>query len=149
MSQTVDLGYVVGPTGPKGSDATLPETEKIHFYVACHPFDDTDKFYVKYLSNHQVVTDEVPILDQDNFRVTPEQFMAIECDFGSVVYFTNHNDTLSSMVSCFQLVYYEYEQTWALTDTSYYTLTSATMRSSVAALVPADNLYVWLENRAM
>lgn len=146
----VDLGYVVGPTGPKGSDATLPETEKIHLYVACHPFYDTDKFYVKYLSNHQVVTDEVPILDQDNFYVTPEQFMAIECDFGSVVYFTNHTDTNVSKVSCFQLVYNEYEQTWVLNETSlYYTLTGATMYSSVAAIVPADNLYVWLENRAM
>ena len=33
MSQVVDLGYVVGPTGPKGSDATLPETEKKYTFT--------------------------------------------------------------------------------------------------------------------
>ena len=141
MSQVVDLGYVVGPTGPKGSDAILPETEKMRVYVAASPFENTEKFDVKYVKNHSVVTEEVPTIAEDDNLDQAAYTKYIECDFGSVVYFTNNDDSIPITASCAELelsygVYY--------LNYSNYTLCSNVRHSNWAALVPVDNLYVWV-----
>lgn len=146
MSQVVDLGYVVGPTGPKGSDATLPETEKIRVYVAAFTFRNTEKLYVKYVSNHSVVTKELPVIDEDNKEDPAEYTMYIECDFGSVVYFTSNVDNSYLMLSCYELYLY---------DGVYYlnyvddVLVGCSRYSSQVALVPYDNLYACVGPRKM
>lgn len=151
MSQVVDLGYVVGPTGPKDSDAILPETGKVHVYITSflEEAPNVTSFYVKYLSNHQVVTAEVPVLDTPDAQYEPDSYsMHIECDFGSVVYFT-YSDTSNINteigVTCYRNV--PNVLTGELEMRSEDSLlTGSTIYGSVcmATLVPVDSLYVCL-----
>lgn len=86
MSQVVDLGYVVGPTGPKGDDATLPSTTKVTVYVGA-PVTATSgvyEYHITYVSDRQV--NEVTIYGNVNpDTLSLDDFTQLEVDYGSIV----------------------------------------------------------------
>lgn len=92
MAQTVDLGYVVGPTGPKGDDATLPETAKVDVYVTCDQLGSDiagTEYYllVDYFQNRQLVTT----------RVDPGSNTNLSVDKGSLVVVTSMDPDTDSV----------------------------------------------------
>lgn len=111
MAQTVDLGYVVGPTGPKGDDATLPETAKVDVYVTCDQLG-SDNYYllVDYFENRQLVTT----------RVDPGSNTNLSVDLGSVVVVTSMDPDTDSV--CVDPTYVL--EAWTTLGTKRVTITS-------------------------
>lgn len=98
MPQTVDLGYVVGPTGPKGDDATLPQTEKVTVYVGAPITKQstvTYEYKVTYVLDRQVNTVTIPgTVDASQFVHSLDDFTPIEADYGSVALVRTYKNTL-------------------------------------------------------
>ena len=98
MSQVVDLGYVVGPTGPKGDDATLPQTEKVTVYVGAPITKSTTVTYeykITYVSDRQVNTVTIQgTVDTSADAPNLEDFTPITTDYGSVALVRTYRNSL-------------------------------------------------------
>lgn len=84
MAQTVDLGYVVGPTGPAGSDATLPKPEHVTVSVLFNSEGPALGF--KYTYNREFVqalaeTEKRPV----NTYYSYTYIVELTCDVGTYV----------------------------------------------------------------
>lgn len=95
MSQVVDLGYVVGPTGPKGDDATLPSTTKVTVYVGAFISSATSlqfRHEFTYVSDREVKTISVAgNVDGDGNSINLDNLTQLEVDYGSVVVARSYN----------------------------------------------------------
>lgn len=111
MPQTVDLGYVVGPTGPKGDDATLPQTEKVTVYVGA-PITKgsttvTYEYKITYVSDRQVNTVTIPgTVDTSTGAPNLEDFTPITTDYGSVALVRTYSNTLDGYGETSNILYF-------------------------------------------
>lgn len=100
MSQVVDLGYVVGPTGPKGDDATLPSTTKVTVYVGAPVTarPTSYEYHITYVSDRQV--NEVTIYGNVNpDTLSLDDFTQLEVDYGSIVFIRAYHRASTSEIS--------------------------------------------------